>query len=73
MASGSNTLNYNLYRDAARTTIWGDGSGGTSFFQVSVLPLLPTSGTVTVYGRIPALQDAHTGSYSDSIVATITF
>ena len=27
----------------------------------------------TVYGRVPALQDAGVGSYSDTIVITLTF
>jgi spore coat protein U-like protein len=29
--------------------------------------------THTVYGRIPALQDAVPGSYSDRLVLTLTF
>jgi spore coat protein U-like protein len=73
MKNGSNTLNYNLFRDAGRGTVWGDGTSGTSFFQVSVLPLLGTSGTVTVFGRVFAQQDAAIGSYSDSVVATVVF
>src|SRR5215471_7622213 len=27
MLKGAETLDYNLFRDAARTSIWGDGSG----------------------------------------------
>jgi spore coat protein U-like protein len=29
--------------------------------------------THTVYGRVPALQDADTGNYADSILVTLTF
>jgi spore coat protein U-like protein len=72
MSSGTATLSYNLYLDAARTIVWGDGASGTSHYG----PMTPTSGvtvTVPVYARIPALQNAMIGSYGDTIVATIVF
>jgi len=72
LASGPKRLNYNLYRNAARTTIWGNGSGGTSVYTHFV-PLLTGDIVVTVYGRIFALQDVPAGSYSDTIVVTINF
>jgi spore coat protein U-like protein len=71
LKSGTNQLLYNLYLDAALTTIWGDGTGGSSFYFRKNPP--SPAVTVTVYGRIPALQDAATGSYSDAIVTTIDF
>ncbi|TRZ56620.1 MAG: SCPU domain-containing protein [Rhodocyclaceae bacterium] len=67
MLNGVNTLQYNLYKDANRTVIWGDGSGGTATASSN------GSTTFTVYGQIPAGQDAAAGVYADSIVATITF
>lgn len=67
MTSGVNTLNYNLYTNATRTTLWGDGSGGTSTMSSN------GSTTFTVYGQIPAGQDAAAGAYADVIVSTITF
>jgi len=69
MASGANRLSYNLYLDAAHTQVWGDpspSSYSTNFVWYS-------GATVTVYGLIPALQDVATGSYSDSVTATINF
>ena len=66
------SLQYNLYLDAACTTVWGDGSSGTSTYQAGA----PASGqnySATVYGRIPARQNAQAGAYSDSIVITISF
>ncbi len=64
------TLNYNLYLDAARTTLWGDATSGTSHYG----PVAPTSNaTITIYGRIPAGQDAGSGTYSATVVATINF
>ncbi|HXG28496.1 MAG TPA: spore coat U domain-containing protein [Nevskiales bacterium] len=75
MACGSNTLNYNLYTDITRTTIWGDNTGGSSRVTGSILVqlLVPTSNLHTVYGRIPAQQNAAAGTYADSITVTVNY
>jgi spore coat protein U-like protein len=74
MASGANRLNYNLYTNATRLTVWGDGSAGTSFVSGSItLVLLGVTRIHTVYGRVPALQNVSVGSYSDNITVTLTF
>ena len=76
MLSGGNTLNYNLFYDAAYTQIRGDGTGGsqTGGASLALSPGTPTrTATGTIYGRIPALQDPAAGSYSDTIVVTITY
>jgi spore coat protein U-like protein len=67
LTMGSERLLYNLYLDAARTIVWGDGTGGSQ-----VGPGVTThgaGGTVTTYvfGRIPAGQDAAAGTYGDMI------
>jgi spore coat protein U-like protein len=65
-------LSYNLFLDAARTAVWGDGTGGTSRYG----PTNPPSGspvTLSIYGRVPAGQNVGVGSYSDTIIATILF
>jgi spore coat protein U-like protein len=72
LTSGSSTLNYNLYTDAARSTIWGDTTGGTSRYS-NANPANNTNIVVTVYGRITSGQDVSAGSYSDTITATINF
>ncbi len=67
--TGLDALQYNLYVDAARTLIWGDGTGGTSVVN-------GPSGvgmTVSVYGRIFPLQNAAAGPYSDVIFVTLNF
>lgn len=61
-------LAYNLYVDPAHITVWGDGSPGTMTVSGT-----GTSSDFTVYGRIPARQNASVGSYSDTITVTITF
>ena len=72
MLKGGVALNYNLYREAARTNIWGDGTGGTQTYNNPSAPA-DTNVTVTIYGRIPAQQDVTAGSYSNSILATANF
>ena len=72
MRMGSEILNYNLYRDAARTTIWGDGTGGSQTYTRSNPPVNQNI-NVNVFGRIPAGQDVSAGSYSATVTATIFF
>jgi spore coat protein U-like protein len=79
LANGpSARLGYNVFLDPARTRIWGTGGGGTVIASGS-MTVGPGQGnstrsaTHTVYGRIPALQDAVPGSYSDRLVLTLTF
>ena len=72
MQKSGEVLGYNLYLDAARMTIWGNATSGTSHYGPVNPPLL-TNVTVTIFGRIPAGQDASAGSYTDTVVATINF
>jgi spore coat protein U-like protein len=78
LAAGLSQLNYNLYRDAARTQVWGNSSSGTTIITGS-LKVGPGVGNRTrtathvIYGRIPQLQDADTGDYSDLIQVTLAF
>lgn len=69
MKSGVNQLNYNLYTSSARTTVWGDGTGGSSTLAATA----NSTTTLSVFGQIPAGQDATVGTYADSITATVTF
>ena len=74
MRNGAFSLNYNLYSDAARTAVWGDGTSGAT---VTVTNGSVSSGQRTfnrpIYGRIPALQAVGAGTYADSLVVTVTF
>src|SRR5262245_6833054 len=72
MNKGAETLTYNLYRDASRTTIWGDGTGGTSTYT-NANPPNNSDVVVTVYGRVPAGQDVTAGTYSDTVAAVVNF
>ena len=67
------SLTYNLYTTAARTSVWGDGTASS----------ITTSGTgtgaatavaLTVYGRIPSQPTAIPAtSYTDLITVTVTY
>ena len=77
MQSGANKLGYNLYTSNAYSVVWGDGTGTSATISSSMrlTPGNPTdSDTRTVYGRIPALQDAGVGpNYLDNVTVTVTF
>jgi len=71
MRQGSAVLAYNLYTDAARTIVWGDGTGGTQVYSALAAALIDI--IVPIYGRVPARQNVQAGPYSDTITATILF
>ncbi|HVY21839.1 MAG TPA: spore coat protein U domain-containing protein [Steroidobacteraceae bacterium] len=75
MANGSNTLQYNLYTTSSYTTIFGDGTGGSSP-QNGTGTGLGSAVAVNVYGQLPdnaTNQNAVPGIYSDTITATVTY
>jgi spore coat protein U-like protein len=72
MRQSSEILSYNLYRDASRSTIWGDGTGGTQNFS-QFFVFANQNINVPVYGRIPASQDVSAGLYTNTVTATINF
>jgi spore coat protein U domain-containing protein, fimbrial subunit CupE1/2/3/6 len=67
MKAGTNYLNYEMYNDAGRTTVW-NASNTVSYTAAS-----KASTGLTLYGRVAAGQDVPVGSYSDTVIATITF
>ena len=69
LANGSGgLLNYEVFRDSARTQNFGQGS------DARLLNLTATgSGNVSVYGRIPAGQAVPAGTYTDTVVITLDF
>ena len=74
MASGANTLQYNLYNTAALTAVFGDGSG-TSQTATGTGAGMATATSITVFGQLPdsaSNQAAIPGSYSDTITVTVT-
>ncbi|MEQ1661077.1 MAG: spore coat U domain-containing protein [Thiobacillus sp.] len=76
MAQGVERLNYNLYRNAARSQIWGNGTGGSQTITGThnLSNGSPTRNrNHTLYGRIPALQNVAAGNYLDTLAITLIF
>lgn len=72
LTNGTELLEYNLYRDATFSSIWGDGTSGTTTYTIRNPPNNQDV-ILTVYGKVPALQDVATGSYADAVIVTINF
>jgi spore coat protein U-like protein len=75
MVSGSDTLDYNLYRDAARQQVWGDGSGGDNYAVTTANPVNEQNYVHTVYGRISLItrRGTHVGTYTDTIGIIVNY
>ena len=71
MKSGSNQLDYVLYTDSGRTTVWGDGTSSTATVGATGTGAAQST---TIYGRLPGSQsNAAVGSYADTVAVTIDF
>jgi spore coat protein U-like protein len=69
MSQASQQITYGLYRDSARAQAWGDSVGtNTAAGTGSGL-----AQTLTVYGRVPMQTTPPPGTYSDTVVVTISY
>jgi spore coat protein U-like protein len=66
---GTELLDYELYQDAGRTTVWTDAGAG----RYSYTAANRSATTLTIYGRVAAGQDVAAGSYTDTVVASAEF
>jgi spore coat protein U domain-containing protein, fimbrial subunit CupE1/2/3/6 len=74
MTFGSSHLKYNVYTNSTYTSIWGDGSNGTSELSGSFTAVIGgASQSITVYGQIPVAQPVPVGSYGDSLTITVSY
>nr|CUV22716.1 Sigma-fimbriae tip adhesin [Ralstonia solanacearum]CUV34395.1 Sigma-fimbriae tip adhesin [Ralstonia solanacearum]CUV39681.1 Sigma-fimbriae tip adhesin [Ralstonia solanacearum]CUV60066.1 Sigma-fimbriae tip adhesin [Ralstonia solanacearum] len=64
------TVGYNLYTSSAYTTAWGDGTGGSSTVAGTGTGLAQST---TVFGRVPAQTTPRAGTYTDTIIVTVTY
>ena len=73
MNSGTDQLPYNLFKDAARTDVWGDGTFGMTPLVQRVTGRFFFFRTHQVYGRVPPMLDPAPGVYNDVVDVTIEF
>lgn len=77
LVGNTDTLKYNLYIDAARSLVWGDGSSATSAvvdqYTCTQAAGCSTPRDYTIYGRIPARQNPSPGTYNDTLTVTVMY
>jgi spore coat protein U-like protein len=77
LADGSgNTLQYNLYTNVGMTTLFGDGTTGSTVPGTGNGMSAGSAVSVTVYGKLPdsgTNPDKPAGTYSDVVNVTVTY
>jgi spore coat protein U-like protein len=69
MTSGANTVNYTLYSNSTRTTVWGNTGGPDPGAATGN----GAAQSYTVYGRVPPQAAPAPGTYTDTITVTVTY
>ena len=73
-SSGGDFLDYGLFRDVSRSSVWGTTDGvDTLCWALSVPNNGSAAANFTIYGRISALQDVTAGGYSDNVLVTVMY
>ena len=69
MVNGVNVVNYTLYRDAARTQLWGTTIGTDTVAGTGS----GANQALTIYARTPTQAVPPPGAYTDAVTITITY
>ena len=69
MSAGTLLLSYTVYTSAARTTVWGDGTGAEKVSGIGN----GAAQSISAYGRIFAGQVVPAAAYADTDNVTITY
>jgi spore coat protein U-like protein len=69
MSQASQTITYGLYQDSGRAVPWGDSVGVNTMAGTGS----GLAQTFTVYGRVPVQNTPSPGTYSDTVVLTISY
>lgn len=65
--TGTAIVNYELYRDPARSQVWRTGNNALTGTGTGAVQAL------TVYGRVPTQATPAQGSFTDTVTVTVTF
>lgn len=69
MTNGGSTVNYSLYSDTGRTTVWGNTIGSNTVTGTGS----GSAQSFTVYGRVPVQATPASGAYTDTVTVTVTY
>jgi spore coat protein U-like protein len=69
MTSGATTISYAMYSNPGRTTNWGNTVGTDTVAGTGN----GTAQSYTVYGRVPPQTTPAPGTYTDTIMVTVTY
>lgn len=69
MTNGGSTVNYSIYSDTGRTTVWGNTIGSNTVTGTGT----GSAQSFTVYGRVPVQTTPAAGAYSDTVTVTVTY
>jgi spore coat protein U-like protein len=69
LTNGSNTINYSLYSDSGRSTVWGNTVGTNTVSGTGN----GASQSYTIYGRVPPQTTPAAATYTDTITVTVTY
>lgn len=70
LSNGATTpvyLNYQLYKDSARTAVWDTSTG------VNIASATGAAESLTVYGRVLKGQNVGAGTYTDTVAVTASY
>lgn len=67
--AGAGVVSYQLYRDGYGTTLWGDGTTGSTYVGTGAGSLQ----SIPVYAQMPIQTTPPVGIYKDTVTATITY
>lgn len=69
LTSGTDTVAYKLFSDAAHTTNWGNTVGTDTVAGTGN----GAQQTLTIYGRVPAQTTPAPATYNDTVTVTVTY
>ncbi len=74
MANGADIMNYNLYTDVARSTVWGNSAAAPTWVSGTGAGM-QTAQVLNVYGRVASGQtNLAVGTYTEpTITVTVTY